>query len=281
MATASSATRRPVARASVTVVDGGVARRRSDDLVGEEPLEIRVAGPDGVVLASTATMRTPGHDYELAAGLLHAEGVIAEALDLAEIRYCTDVEVQEYNVVTAHLRRPPRRPLGARTLPATASCGVCGATAIDDLLARVEPVDDPLVLDPGVVPGLPDALREAQPLFARTGGIHASGLFSAAGELLDVREDVGRHNALDKLLGARFLAGALPARGTVVLLSGRVSFELVQKAAVAGVPVLAAVGAPSTLAVETARRLGVTLLAFVRDERFTVYARGERVRPHG
>jgi FdhD protein len=269
--------RRRVARVAATVVDADGARSRSERVVGEEPLEIRVAGPDGGVLATTATMRTPGDDFALAAGLLHAEGVIAAPEDVAEIRYCTDVDEQHYNVVTVHLRRPPRRDLAARSLMATASCGVCGTASIDELCARVPVVPDGLVVDHAVVAGLPDALRAAQPLFDQTGGIHAAGLFAADGAPLVVREDVGRHNALDKVLGARFLAGGLPAAGTIAVLSGRVSYELVQKAAAAGVPVLVAVSAPSSLAVATAERLGVTLAAFVRQGRATLYAHPGRI----
>jgi FdhD protein len=274
---ASPTTRRRVARVSATVVDAHGARLRSERVVGEEPLEIRVAGPDGVVGATTATMRTPGHDFELAAGLLHAEGVIRDAEDLAEIRYCTDVDEQRYNVVTVHLRRPPRRELAARSLMATASCGVCGTASIDELCERVPVVGGSLTVDAAVLAGLPDALRAAQPLFDETGGIHAAGLFAPDGAPLIVREDVGRHNALDKVLGARFLAGALPDPGSVAVLSGRVSYELVQKTAAAGIPVLVAVSAPSSLAVATAARLGVTLAAFVRQGRATLYAHPGRV----
>jgi FdhD protein len=277
MATPTTTTRRRVARVRASVRDGSGVRSSSERLVGEEPLEIRVAGPDGVVVATTATMRTPGHDFELAAGLLHAEGVIAGPEDLAEIRYCTDVDEQQYNVVTVHLRRPPRRELAARSLMATASCGVCGTASIDELCERVPVVGGDLTLDATTLAGLPDALREAQPLFDQTGGIHAAGLFAPGGAPLLVREDVGRHNALDKVLGARFLAGSLPDPGSVAVLSGRVSYELVQKVAAAGIPVLVAVSAPSSLAVATAERLGVTLAAFVRHGRATLYAHPGRV----
>ncbi|WP_084269435.1 formate dehydrogenase accessory sulfurtransferase FdhD [Patulibacter minatonensis] len=266
------------ARVPAVVLDAdGGERRGPERLAGEEPLEIRVAGPDGAVVGTTATMRTPGDDFELAAGLLRAEGVIAAREDVAEIRYCTDVDVQRYNVVTAHLRRAPRRDLAARTLMATASCGVCGTASIDELCERVPPVGGTAVVDAAVLATLPDALREAQPLFHRTGGTHGAGVFALDGTPLVVREDVGRHNALDKALGARFLAGA-DDRDAIVVLSGRVSFELVQKTAAAGIPVIAAVSAPSSLAVQTAGRLGVTLAAFVRDGRATVYAHPQRVR---
>ena len=273
----STSTGRRVARARATVVDATGSRPRGERLVGEEPLEIRVAGRDGVVLGTTATMRTPGDDFDLAAGLLHAEGVIAAPEDLAEIRYCTDVDEQRYNVVTVHLRRPPRRALADRTLPATASCGVCGTAAIDELCARIPAVAGGATVDADLLTTLPDRLRDAQPLFGRTGGAHAAGLFAADGTPVVVREDVGRHNALDKAIGSRFLSGDLPGDDLVAVLSGRVSFELVQKAAVAGIGTLIAVSAPSSLAVETAERLGVTLAAFVRDGRATLYAHPARV----
>lgn len=273
----STTTGRRVARARATVVDATGTRSRGERLVGEEPLEIRVAGPDGAVVATTATMRTPGDDFDLAAGLLHAEGVIAAPDDLAEIRYCTDVDEQRYNVVTVHLRRAPRLDLADRTLPATASCGVCGTASIDELCERIPAVGAGATLDADLLTTLPDRLRRAQPLFGRTGGAHAAGLFAADGTPVVVREDVGRHNALDKAIGSRFLARGLPGDDLVAVLSGRVSFELVQKTAAAGVPVLVAVSAPSSLAVETAERLGVTLVAFVRDGRATVYAHPGRV----
>lgn len=275
---ATQTTRRRVARARASVRDASGVRSTSERLIGEEPLEIRVAGPDGAVVGTTATMRTPGHDFELAAGLLHAEGVIAVAEDLAEIRYCTDVDEQRYNVVTVHLRRTPRRDLAARSLMATASCGVCGTASIEELCERVPAVGGDATIDPDVLAALPDRLRDEQPLFAETGGNHGAGVFTTDGAALVVREDVGRHNALDKALGERFLAGGLPAVDAVAVLSGRVSFELVQKTAAAGVPILVAVSAPSSLAVTTAERLGVTLAAFVRQGRATVYTHPQRVR---
>ncbi len=294
-------TRQRVARVRATVIEpGGGRRRQAERLAGEEPLEIRVAVPGGEVVATTSTMRTPGQDFALAAGLLHAEGVIAEPGDLAEIGYCAAAAEQQYNVVTVKLTRPPRRDLAARTLMATASCGVCGTSSIDELVARLRPAggDDPTdlvsqnallspsarpsgdapgVFDPAVLVELTERLRAAQPLFDETGGLHAAGLFSATGELLGAAEDVGRHNALDKVLGERFLAGQLPAPTAIAVLSGRVSFELVQKVAAAGIPVICAVSAPSSLAVETAERLGITLAGFVREGRMTVYSGAQRV----
>lgn len=270
-------TRHRVARSAAMVIEPGVAPRlRSERLAGEEPLEIRVAIPGGEVVGTTATMRTPGQDFALAAGLLHAEGVVAHRDDIAGIRYCADAGEQHYNVVTVDLRGAPRRNLAERSLMATASCGVCGTSSIDELAARVPAVRSDIALDPAVLVDLPGRLRAAQPLFDETGGLHAAALFDAHGALLGAAEDVGRHNALDKVLGERLLAGALPAPRAVAVLSGRVSFELVQKVAAAGVPAICAVSAPSSLAVETAERLGITLAGFVREGRMTIYSGAER-----
>lgn len=277
MTHAASRTRQRVARTPAVVVDASGARQaKRERVVGEEPLEIRIAHA-GTVLATTATMRTPGADFALAAGLLHAEGVIAAADDVLAIRYCEDVERQEYNVVTVDLRGQPHRSLGERTLAATASCGVCGSAEIDELCERLSPVTSDLQVSAEVLVDLPDRLRAAQVLFDETGGLHAAGLFTAAGDLVAIHEDVGRHNALDKLLGEQLLAAALPAPERIVVLSGRVSFELVQKTAAAGIPLLAAVGAPSNLAIATADRLGITLAGFVRAGRATLYAHPDRV----
>ncbi len=261
---------------AVVVATDGTRRARGDRVVGEEPLEIRVAHR-GDVLARTSTMRTPGADFALAAGLLHAEGVIAGPADVQAIRYCEEIDRQEYNVVTVDLTRPPRRELGARTLAATASCGICGTAEIDELCERLPALVDEVTVAIDALAGMPERLREAQRLFDQTGGLHAAGLFDADGGLVAIHEDVGRHNALDKLLGDRLLAGQLPAAGQVVVLSGRISFELVQKAAAAGAPVLAAVGAPTALAVATADRLGLTLAGFVRGGRATLYAHPQRI----
>lgn len=289
-------------RVHATVIDTtGVPRRRPERVVGEEPLEIRVALPDGQVVATTSTMRTPGQDFALAAGLLHAEGVIAQRDDVAAISYCADAGEQQYNVVTVRLARRPRRELAERTTVATASCGVCGTTTIDDLAARLPAgglADLGAPVDAALLAGLPDVLRAAQPLFDDTGGLHAAGLFDHEGELIAVAEDVGRHNALDKVIGDQFLQGRLVGAATlpsgavaadapgsaasesapaVAVLSGRVSFELVQKAAAARIPIICAVSAPSSLAVDTADRLGITLAGFVREGRVTVYSHAERI----
>jgi FdhD protein len=279
-----AATERPPLRGAsvdtrVLAVENGVGRDRHDRLAGEEPLEIRAAGPRQEAVRVAVTMRTPGHDFELAAGFLHSEGLLSSSVELAEIKYCTDIELgeQAYNVVTVHLRRAFEAELVQRNFGMTSACGVCGKASIDSIEVASDPLPAGPVVHASVIAVLPERLRAAQRTFDRTGGLHATGLFTAEGEVVLVREDVGRHNALDKVIGNRMLAGATPLGTSVALVSGRASFELVQKAAVAGIPVLCAVGAPSSLAVDAARRLGLTLVGFVRDGRFNVYAGAARV----
>jgi len=279
-----AATERPPLRGAsvetrVLAVENGAGRERRDRLAGEEPLEIRAAGPRQEAVRVAVTMRTPGNDFELAAGFLHSEGLLRSPAELAEIKYCTDIELgeQAYNVVTVHLRRPFEAELVQRNFGVTSACGVCGKASIDSIEVASEPLPEGPVVHATTIAELPERLRAAQRTFDRTGGLHATGLFTADGELVLVREDVGRHNALDKAIGNRLLAGETPLGGTVALVSGRASFELVQKAAVAGIPMLCAVGAPSSLAVDAARRLGLTLVGFLRDGRFNVYAGASRV----
>jgi FdhD protein len=260
-------------------LDTGSATERADTLAVEEPLQLEV---DGEQL--TVTMRTPGHDVELALGFLHAEGLLRSAEDVVAMRHCTDVGPDgqpTWNLLQIGAR-PGSRLAGdrvARPFTTTSACGVCGSVSVDEVLARVpDPVhDDAVRVRADVLAGLPDALRAAQSTFERTGGLHAAGLFTADGELLCAREDVGRHNAVDKVVGWALREGRVPLRGTVLVVSGRASFELVQKAAVAGVPVLVAVSAPSSLAVSLAREAGMTLLGFVRPPRANVYAGGHRL----
>jgi FdhD protein len=266
--------RRPVLR-----LDAKGERSRPDALAAEEPLELRV---DGRALA--VTMRTPGHDVELAHGFLLTEGVIGSPEDVSIARYCdgTDDEGRNtYNVLDVALAEgvPPPQTGVERNFYTTSSCGVCGKAALDAvrLSTRHSPAGDPVEISPEVLATLPDALRERQKVFAATGGLHGAGLFTADGEPLVVREDVGRHNAVDKVLGKALLDGRIPLRATVLLVSGRASFELVQKAAMAGVPVLAAVSAPSSLAVELAEEQGMTLVGFLRGDSMNVYTGGERV----
>ncbi|MBF6620785.1 MAG: formate dehydrogenase accessory sulfurtransferase FdhD [Patulibacter sp.] len=255
---------------SVVTFDGGATRRRRDRLAVEEPLEIRVAGPGEDLVSVAVTMRTPGHDLELAAGLLASEGLLGDGI--AAARACPD----DPNVVQVGLRAPLRRDRLRRRIEISSSCGLCGHTSIDELLQRCGALPPGPTVAPELLTTLPDRLRDHQRLFASTGGLHAAAGFAADGALLALREDVGRHNALDKLTGRAVLDPAAP-RPAIVLLSGRASFELVQKAAIAGVPIVAAVSAPSSLAVDAARTLGVTLVGFLRGERANVYAHPQRL----
>jgi FdhD protein len=266
----------------VRTVEGGSWRLREDVLATEEPLEIRLQ-PSGAGPARSAamTMRTPGHDFELAAGLMHAEGLLEGRESLRGIRYCVEDE-QDYNVVTVDLVSSEEPELAGleRMISPTSACGVCGLASIDRLRDRglaPLPLDRPIVAT-GLISGLPDLLASGQRRFAETGGVHAAGLFDAGGTLLCLREDVGRHNAVDKVVGWALLEGQLPLGDHLLMVSGRASFEIVQKAVAARIPVVCAVSAPSSLAVETARRFGVTLAGFVRGERFNVYAGEERLR---
>jgi FdhD protein len=224
-------------------------------------------------------MRTPGADFELAAGFLFSEGLVDGAEAIARIRYCTDAP-QQYNTVSVHLAAGADfdASLLSRNFYTTSSCGVCGKASIDAVMGPAcAAVADGPVVDAALLVALPDRLRQAQRVFERTGGLHGAAQFTADGTLVRVREDVGRHNALDKLVGAALLAGELPLAESIVLVSGRLSFELVQKAARAGVPVLAGVSAPSSLAVQLADQAGMTLAGFVRDGGFNVYAGGGRI----
>ncbi len=279
------AVRRPVTAAQVTEVDGARVRTRRDQLVTEEPMEIRVQGPTGDAVPFAVTMRTPGNDFELAAGLCRTEGLVSSAADVDTIAYCLAPDrsdagarpEQQYNVVTVRLRRPVPDDVRARRYLATSACGVCGKAALDEVEVRCEPVGPGPRVPAGVVRRLPELLAARQRVFDQTGGLHAAARFTAAGELVAAREDVGRHNALDKLIGHALLEGALPLDSEVLLVSGRLSFELVQKAAVAGIAVLCAVSAPSSLAVAAAERFGQTVVGFVRGARFNVYSHAERI----
>jgi FdhD protein len=264
----------------ILAVRGGVAERRPDRLAGEEPMAIRVAGPGQEPVDVAVTMRTPGHDAELAVGFLVSEGLLAAA-DLSGV----EVELGDpgrvatpENEVVVRIRRPfDPAAVPARAFVASASCGICGKASLDDVAIRCAALPDGPRVDAAVLGALPDRLRARQVVFDQTGGLHASGLFDPAGTLLAVREDVGRHNALDKLVGAAALAGELPLHDRILAVSGRVSFEIVQKAAVAGIPLVAAVSAPTDLAVEAAERVGMTLVGFVRGGGFNVYSGEDRI----
>lgn len=268
-------------------VRGGRVDRRADTLVAEEPLEIRLAGRPLAI-----TMRTPGDDFALAAGFLVSEGVLARGEELASVTYCAGATAgaaggnttggNTYNVVDV---RPaagvvlPRITL-ERNVYTTSSCGLCGKASLDAVRTTTRwpvTVDDGMRLTPGVLAALPERLRAGQRVFDRTGGLHAAALFTPEGELIDLREDVGRHNAVDKLVGRALRQERLPLAGTVLMVSGRASFELAQKAAMAGIPVLAAVSAPSSLAVDLAAESGMTLVGFLRGDSMNVYAGEHRI----
>ncbi len=253
-----------------------------DAVVTEEPLQLLLDGE-----ALSVVMRTPGNDIELALGLLHAENVIRSAKAVRAVRISAeagedvpslelDASVVESNSVDVLLAVPPdKRP--QRSMLSSSACGVCGAVMIEDLRHGLAPLAGGPRVKASVLPGLVDALRAGQGVFERTGGLHAAGLFSPAGELLCLREDVGRHNALDKVVGRLLLDGRLPASESVLVVSGRAGYEIVQKSISAGIPIVAAVGAPSSLAVALAREFNQTLVGFLRGERFNVYAAPERV----
>ena len=264
-----------VARAKVIAVRDGRARERADGLAAEEPLEIRAAGPGQEPVRVAVTMRTPGHDFELAAGFLVTEGLLTPG-DVAAVAYCEDPGAQQYNVVTVRSRTAFDLGAAERNFFATSSCGICGKAALESVVVRCAPLDDDAAADADVLLGLPETMREAQRVFDRTGGLHAAALFDTEGHLLALREDVGRHNAVDKVAGSLALEGA-SGRGRILLVSGRLSFEIVQKAAVARVPILCAVSAPSSLAVEAAEELGVTAVGFLRPGGFNIYSHPGRV----
>jgi len=266
------------ASVSVVTVDGSAVTRRRDTLAGEEPLQIMAAGPGQAPVGVAVTMRTPGHEADLAIGCLITEGLAAPN-DIVRVTLGDPATMSRPDdAIVVHLRRPlDGTRIAERRTVATASCGICGTASIDDLVRRCEPLPDGPAMDPAILPQLPGRLRAAQETFESTGGLHASGLFDTAGELMLLREDVGRHNALDKVIGASAVTNALPLHGTILLMSGRVSFELVQKAAAAGIPILVAVGAPTDLAVDTAAAVGMTLVGFLRGERFNVYGRPDRL----
>jgi FdhD protein len=262
----------------VVAVRGRSVEFRGDRVVGEEPLEIRAAGPGQEPVAVAVTMRTPGHEEELAVGFLRTEGLIKGPEVLRTTTGDPAAMNQPDDQITVHLARPfDASQVAERHFVATASCGICGKASLYEIAVRSEPIPEGPVVRRDLILALPDLLRAAQRAFDETGGLHAAGLFTPAGELLVLREDVGRHNALDKLVGSQVLAKQMPLHARILMVSGRVSFEIVQKAAVAGIPIIAAVSAPSDLAVEAADRLGVTLVGFLRGDGFNVYAHDERV----
>ena len=270
---------RHVTSTKVVAVRGAELEVRDDLVVGEEPLEIRAAGPRQEPVQVAVTMRTPGYEDELAIGFLTSEGLLG-GNEVLGVRYGDPGAVADPDdsVLVRLARRFDPALTAKRNFVATASCGICGKASIDDVAVRCEPLPKGLpVVARSVILGLPDALRAAQAAFERTGGLHAAGLFETDGRLVAVREDVGRHNALDKVIGSRVMANELPLWDRLLMVSGRVSFEIVQKAAVAGMPIICAVSAPSDLAVRLANRLGVTLIGFLRGDGFNVYSQDNRV----
>ena len=269
----------------VTVMEAGGARVRPDQLATEEPMEIRVAaGGERRTLA--VTMRTPGADFELAAGFLLSEGVVAGRGAIRAIRYCLERDVepdQRYNVVTVELGGPALPALEAmeRHFVTSSACGVCGKSSLEALQLRAGPVAGGPQVGAGTLHRLPEELRRAQDVFSSTGGLHAAALFTPDGGLVAAREDVGRHNAVDKLLGWALLEGHLPLNEHVLVVSGRSSYEILQKAVTARVAMVCSVSAPSSLAVDVARAFGATLVGFLRDGRFNVYAGEGRISPAG
>jgi FdhD protein len=271
---------RHVTSSEVIAVRGASVERRPDRLVGEEPMAIRAAGPGQAPVDVAVTMRTPGGEKELAVGFLRTEGLIARLDDVLGVEFGDPAATsQPDDEVTVRLTRPfDASVVPERHFVATASCGICGKASLDQVAVRCDPLPAgrPVVAR-DVIVGLPGRLREAQAVFEATGGLHAAGAFDPEGRLVTLREDVGRHNALDKLVGAELMAGRLPLHERVLLVSGRISFEIVQKAAVAGIPILCAVSAPSDLAVEAGERLGLTLVGFLRGDGFNVYTHPERI----
>lgn len=270
--------------ASLTVVGGTTGPQvRHDRVVTEEPLEVRACGPGQAPRPITVTMRTPGHDFELAVGFLRTEGIIRAPSDVRSVQYCdlAPGHPQLYNIVTVRLGRRIDDDASRRTLVASSSCGLCGTESLERLAVDLEPIplDRGLTVGADMLVSLPDRLRAHQATFDKTGGLHAAGLFSAGGDALVVREDVGRHNAVDKVIGRCTLDRRADLLDHVLVVSGRTSFEIVQKAAMAAIPVVASVSAPSSLAVEAAERFGITLVGFVRDGRANVYAHPSRIGP--
>jgi FdhD protein len=271
-------------RVRVRVVEDGQARVRPDTLATEEPMEMRLIS-GGARQTVAVTMRTPGADFELAAGFLYGEGIVSSPEDIKKISYCVDADLdaeQRYNIVNVELQGGgdyDLRPL-ERHFYTTSACGVCGKASLEQLELRDCPVIPP---GPKVatetIYSLPGKLREAQGLFEATGGLHAAALFDAEGNLVALKEDVGRHNATDKLIGWALLEGRIPLSDHIVMVSGRSSFEIMQKCLAAGVPIVCAISAPSSLAVDVARQFNMTLIGFLRGNRFNVYAGSERIRP--
>ncbi len=270
-----------VASARILAVRDGALEEREDWLAVESALEIRARGRDEESTAVAVTMRTPGHDAELAVGFLFTEGLIRSRDDLtAEFRDAAFTEAgDDDSMIEVVLARPFKSDWSERRFLATSSCGVCGKATLDQVSVGCRPLTSSLLLKQSALVSMPDALRHSQPAFGKSGGLHAAGLFDDQGSLMIAREDVGRHNAVDKLVGRMLLERQLPLEHEILLVSGRVSFEILQKAAMAGITIVCAVSAPSSLAVHAAQSLGVTLVGFLRGRSFNIYTHSERVDP--
>lgn len=272
-----SSVRRPVVE-----VSGGEQRRRPDSLVTEEPLEIRLSWPGHPAARVAVVMRTPGADFDLAAGFLVSEGVIGLDQPPRAVAYCVDralSQLQQFNVVTVEIGQPPLRHPSSRATSVSSACGVCGVDSLDEVFA---PDQQPMLVtelvDQAVILGLPDKLRSGQRLFAMTGSIHAAGVFDFSSGLVVSREDIGRHNCVDKVVGSRQLGMSDFGESSILCVSGRVGFDIITKATAARMSVVVAVGGPSSLAVELADRAGITLCGFTRGNRFVIYSHPERIR---
>jgi FdhD protein len=276
--------RRSAEQVRIKALSAAGAEEREDSVAVEEPLEIRISFVENgqrLTQGIAVTMRTPGQDYELAAGFLFSEGVIKSGADIHQITYCTGPEKQEYNLLSVSLREHVAVDHArlTRHVFTTSSCGVCGKASLDALRVQGAPAiaKGVPVVSRAVIGGLSETLRKEQSAFEKTGGLHAAGLFDASGKLIVLSEDVGRHNAVDKVIGAQVLQKQTPLAQQILMVSGRTSFEILQKALMAGIPVVAAVGAPSSLAVSLARDFGMTLVGFLRDGRFNIYSSADRV----
>jgi FdhD protein len=267
-------------KSQVWVVENNKTRSRLDYLATEEPLEIRLVDPKQTV---AITMRTPGADFDLAVGFLYSEGIIHRQEDVEKIAYCVEPDIdgeQRYNIVNVSLREGLQPDLVSleRHFFTTSACGVCGKASIESIKIRDCPIlSTGRTVTSEIIYSLPNKLRSAQGIFTATGGLHAAALFDFQGQLLKLREDVGRHNALDKLIGSAFLANELPLNEHIVMVSGRASFEILQKCIAAGVPIICAVSAPSSLAVAVAKEFGITLIGFLRGQKFNIYSGFERI----
>ena len=263
-----------ILNANIRRYENGALIPTRDTVAVEEPLEIRIGGRSVAV-----TMRTPGHDFELAAGFLYTEGIVHDPHDIETITYCVD-EAQEYNVLSVDLRPWVKLDLDAvtRNFYTTSSCGICGKASIDAVRAKIPEMQaDSVKVPASLIVSIPTTAKGRQTAFERTGGVHAAWLCASDGSLITVREDVGRHNAVDKVIGEQFTAGKVPLKDRLLVLSGRAGFELVQKAAVAGIPIVVAIGAPTSLAVELAQEAGITLIGFARATTFNVYTHPARI----